>query len=232
MIRYALLLFVGVGLLVGCGNGEEVDPEDADADPDAEMEAGVEGPQDEFWANIEALCGQAFAGEAVDSPDDEGDFDGEEMIMHVRQCYDTEILIPLHVGDDHSRTWILTKGDDFIRLKHDHREEDGSEEEVSQYGGETADEGSATSQSFPADEFTAELIPAAASNVWTIEIDPDEAFRYILVREETGARFEFAFDLTETVDTPPAPWGYEETEPTHGEPAEDEAEEEESEEQD
>ena len=212
MIRYALLLFLSVGLIVGCGNGEEVDPDDLDDEPETEAES----TQDEFWSNIEDLCGEAFAGEAVDSPEDEDDFDGEELVMHVRQCYDSEILIPVHVGDDHSRTWILTKGDDFIRLKHDHREEDGTEEEVSQYGGETADAGSATSQSFPADEFTAELIPEAASNVWTMEVDPGETFTYILVREETGARFEFKFDLTESVDTPPAPWGYEDTEPTHG----------------
>jgi hypothetical protein len=45
---------------------------------------------------------------------------------------------------------------------------------------------------------------------------PRERFAYQLVRtgEEWVVRWEF--DLTETVEPPPAPWGYEDTEPTHG----------------
>ena len=49
--------------------------------------------------------------------------------------------------------------------------------------------------------------------MWTVEVT-DEAYTYILVRENTGVRYEIAFDLTEPVDPPPAPWGYENTEAT------------------
>jgi outer membrane protein len=35
-----------------------------------------------------------------------------EVIMHVRECSPTEIRIPLHVGENRSRVWVLTRTDD------------------------------------------------------------------------------------------------------------------------
>jgi hypothetical protein len=93
-------------------------------------------------------------------------------------------------------------------LKHDHRHEDGSEDEVTQYGGDTAGPGSAQVQEFPADTATALLIPAAATNVWTVEVHPDRIFAYALRREGTDRRFRIEFDLTRPVPPPPTPWGY------------------------
>jgi hypothetical protein len=60
--------------------------------------------------------------------------------------------------------------------------------------------------SFAADRFTGALIPAAATNVWTVEITP-EHFVYQLRRESTDRRFRVEFDLTRPVEAPPAPWG-------------------------
>ena len=54
-----------------------------------------------------------------------------------RSCDLAEIRIPFHVGEDRSRTWVMTPTSVGLRLKHDHRHEDGSEDEVTQYGGDT-----------------------------------------------------------------------------------------------
>ena len=70
-----------------------------------------------------------------------------------------------------------------------------------------ADAGTATSQAFPADAFTAELVPAAATNTWTVELVPGELFAYQLRRAGTDRRFRVEFDLSEVTDTPPPPWG-------------------------
>jgi hypothetical protein len=164
-------------------------------------------PQDEFFAHLEALCGRAFAGEAVLASG--AGFEGE-MIMHVRRCDPDEIQIPLHVGENRSRTWIVTRADEGLRLKHDHRVEDGSDDPVTQYGGDTREAGTATSQSFPADAFTTELLPEAATNVWTMTIEPGVRFTYHLTRHGEP-RATFVFDLDREVEPPPAPWGYEGT---------------------
>jgi hypothetical protein len=164
--------------------------------------------QAQFWSHLQALCGRAFAGELVEAPAGDTTFLDRELVMHVRQCGEREILVPFHVGDDRSRTWVLTRTEGGLRLKHDHRHRDGSEDEITQYGGDTAARGTAQRQEFPADAHTASLIPAAATNVWTVEVVPGEAFVYALRREGTDRRFRIRFDLNRPVPPPPAPWGH------------------------
>jgi hypothetical protein len=164
--------------------------------------------QVEFWNRLRALCGQAFEGKVVEgtAPSDAA-FKDQRMVMHVRACSDNEIRIPFHVGADRSRTWVITRTPAGLRLKHDHRHADGSEDKVTQYGGDTAAAGTAGRQDFPADAFTAQLIPAAATNIWTLIVEPGKLFGYGLRREAEGRRFRVEFDLTKPVEAPPAPWG-------------------------
>jgi hypothetical protein len=164
--------------------------------------------QDVFWANLTALCGQAFEGRVVEgtAPSDAA-FAGQRLVMHVRACGENEIRIPFHVGDNRSRTWVITRTAAGLRLKHDHRHEDGSEDKVTQYGGDTSAAGTGERQEFAADAFTAALIPAAATNIWTMTVSPGKTFGYGLRREAEGRRFRVEFDLTRPVTPPPAPWG-------------------------
>ncbi|MGH8084723.1 MAG: hypothetical protein ACREPV_05545 [Lysobacter sp.] len=188
-------------------------PESATAPP-ATATVPAQAPADAFMANIASLCGQAFAGTVVaDTPAPTGadPFADKALVMHVRECSEDGIRIPFHVGDDRSRTWMLTRTDDGLRLKHDHRHEDGSEDAVTMYGGDTANAGSATRQEFPVDAesramFTREGMTVSNSNTWAMEIEPGEAFVYELARPG-GRLFRVEFDLTQTVETPPAPWG-------------------------
>ena len=164
-------------------------------------------PQEKFWEALQALCGGAFGGRATEAPPGDTTFTDKRLVMHVRQCSPTEIRIPFHVGEDRSRTWVLTRTETGLRLKHDHRHADGSEDEVTQYGGDTPAPGTATRQEFHADAHTSTLIPAAKTNVWTVEVHPGRAFVYALRREGTDRRFRIEFDLTMRTGTPPAPWG-------------------------
>lgn len=192
-MRILSLITLTAILFIGCGAPA---PEEAPG-------------QDVFWSNLESLCGSAFAGEMTAGSEADTSFAAHQMVMHVRECSSDTIKIPFHVGDDHSRTWVLTRTDTGLRLKHDHRHEDGSEDEITQYGGDTEGPGSAMAQHFHADEFTAGLIPAASSNVWTMEVYPDSAFTYALRREAENRHFQVDFDITQPVDTPPDPWGHE-----------------------
>lgn len=163
--------------------------------------------QDHFWASLQRLCGRAYAGRLVQGSAADSTFAREPLVMHVRHCSDAEIRIPFHVGADRSRTWVLSRTAGGLRLKHDHRHRDGSADPITQYGGDTRGSGSAVQQQFYADAHTAGLIPAAAANVWTVEVVPGETFAYALRREGTDRRFRVEFDLTEPVAPPPAPWG-------------------------
>jgi hypothetical protein len=196
--RAALLASV---ILAGCGNEPPPLPEGYEAP------RTVVVPQDEFWAELTAICGNAYTGSVVESEPPDEAMSSATLVMHVRECSDTLIRVPFHVGEDRSRTWVFTRTATGLRLKHDHRHEDGTEDEVTQYGGDTAGEGEAHLQEFAADEHTATLIPAAARNVWTVEIHPGATFVYGLRREGTDRLFRAEFEIGVPVAAPPPPWG-------------------------
>ena len=167
-------------------------------------------PQDQFVARLKAHCGKAYAGRVVSTDAADADMRGQMLIMHVRGCHADRVEIPFHVGSDRSRTWIVTRTDTGLRLKHDHRHEDGSADAVTFYGGDTADAGSATRQTFPVDaesiaSFRANKLDASVTNIWAMEVN-DDSFAYELRRANRFFRVEF--DLTKPVAPPPAPWGW------------------------
>lgn len=174
----------------------------------ASLGATAANEQDAFWASLQRLCGRAYAGTLVEGSAADSSFRSAPLVMHVRQCAPGEVRIPFHVGENRSRTWIVTRTEGGLRLKHDHRHEDGGEDRVTQYGGDTRGAGTAARQEFYADAHTASLIPAAVTNVWTMEVIPGQRFAYALRREGTDRRFRVEFDLTRPVTPPPAPWGY------------------------
>jgi hypothetical protein len=166
-----------------------------------------EAPEGRLWTSLQALCGSAFEGKVVEAPPADMTFAGKKLTMHVRECTPAVIRIPFHVGEDRSRTWVLTRTPSGIRLKHDHRHEDGTEDKVSQYGGDSRAGAMPNKIEFPADTQTVGIIPEAKTNVWTIELEPGKSFVYALRREGTDRRFRIEFDLGRTVAAPPAPWG-------------------------
>ena len=167
---------------------------------------------DGFFDNIAAHCGKAYEGKvSVDNAAGPSSFAGKKLVMHVRRCNERELQVPFHVGDDASRTWIITKTGSGLSLKHDHRHKDGSDDKSTMYGGHTLDAGFANAQSFPADQYSKELfvsqgIPQSMGNTWQMYIYPKQ-FTYRLVRE--GREFRVDFDLTKPITPPSAPWGYE-----------------------
>lgn len=168
----------------------------------------VDTPTEQYWKQLTALCDRAFEGTVVEAPPNDTTFANKTLVMHVRECSDSVVKIPFHVGENRSRTWVLTRTTDGIRLKHDHRHEDGHPDSVTQYGGNSRSPVLATRAEFPADSFTKALIPAAATNVWTVQVDSSSKFAYALRREGTDRRFRIEFDLTKPVAAPPAPWGH------------------------
>jgi hypothetical protein len=179
--------------------------------------AAVPAPQpaDAFMARLQALCGKAFAGRLVTGDPADEAMASKPLVMHVRECRSGEVRIPFHVGDDRSRTWIVTRTAAGLRLKHDHRHADGAPDELTMYGGDTVTPGTAGRQQFPADAesialFTRTGRTVSNSNVWAMEVQP-RLFAYELRRPPIpgGRFFRVEFDMTRAVATPPPPWGAE-----------------------
>ena len=166
-------------------------------------------PVQVWWDSISALCGKAFPGTLEMAPEGDTGFLDKDLVMHVRDCTSTRIRIPFIVGDNRSRTWVLTRHGDRIELKHDHRHEDGSPDAITQYGGTSSNAGSSQAQMFPADDATSERLPGSGlRSVWLMEIDSPKRFIYAANRVGTDRAFRIAFDLTRPVQVPEAPWGW------------------------
>lgn len=189
----AALLAVATLALTGCaGQGRAPDPADA------------------FLARIEPLCGKAYAGRVVTTDPADATFAGKPLVMHVAHCETGRVRIPFHVGEDRSRTWVLTRTSSGLQLKHDHRHEDGTSDVLTMYGGDTTTPGTAERQDFPVDAHSIALFRAndravSVTNVWAMEVTP-KMFAYELRRP--GRHFRVEFDLTTPIATPPMPWGW------------------------
>jgi len=150
-----------------------------------------------FRENLEPLCGKTFTGKLVYPEEGREPFSSNPLSMTVAVCNPDIVKIPFQVGNDRSRTWVLTFSDDGLQLKHDHRHEDGTPDDVTNYGGLASSESTAWEVHFPADEETAEMLPRAKNNVWTMAIDRDaKIFSYILsVDGRKAVQVDFDIDL-------------------------------------
>ena len=168
----------------------------------------VATPLDDYWNTLQSLCGKAYEGRLVLSPPGDDSFSGKKLVMHVRSCTPRQIRIPFFVGEDRSRTWVLTRSGERLQLQHDHRHADGSSDDITLYGGTSSNRGSERAQLFPADDATAQMLPTAHANVWMMEVERDKVFAYHLQRLGTERLFRIEFDLSRDIEPPAAPWGW------------------------
>jgi hypothetical protein len=176
---------------------------------DAARPAELASEQAAFWAALQAHCGNAYRGRVSDATAYYASATAGDAVMHFMDCADDRIHIPFHLGENRSRNWILTRVGGTIRLKHDHRNPDGTEEEISQYGGDAPVPGLPTRQIFPADDHTARILPDRADNFWFFDFVDGETLHYGVHWPKHGHSVRFEFDLSTPVEPPPRPWGYE-----------------------
>ncbi|MBL7843049.1 MAG: hypothetical protein JNK44_04230 [Cyclobacteriaceae bacterium] len=162
--------------------------------------AGTPPTEKEFLKNLNKFCGKSFAGKAVFPEGDKDPFKGQALKIHFAKCTDTEVRIPFQVGEDKSRTWVLTLDENGLLLKHDHRHEDGTPDEITMYGGYARQGGRAFEQSFPADAHTANLIPAASTNEWSLVLNPDKKILSYILKRDGQLRFHADFDLSKSLE--------------------------------
>lgn len=175
-------------LLAGCASSVEAPHEPTD-------------PQELFLGGLHSMCGRAYEGRVVTNDAADADFRGKRLVMQV-DCANDVVRMPFWVGDDRSRTWVITHTRTGLRLKHDHRHTDGTEDVLSQYGGDTISAGTETRQEFPVDPFSKDLFTrqgrtVSNTNVWAMEVQPGQMFAYELRRP--GRHFRVEFDLTRPV---------------------------------
>lgn len=159
---------------------------------------------EKFLTSLSTHCGKAYKGQVV-SPNVPADFKDKELLMRVISCKADEVKISFFVGEDLSRTWIYTLVDGKVKLKHDHRHQDGTPDDITMYGGTATNTGFADMQFFPSDQQTVDMMSSIAGNVWWVTIN-DNIYTYNLKRVDKTSFFSVSFDLSTPVATDKMPW--------------------------
>ena len=165
-----------------------------------EGSASTQSQQAQFFSQLSGLCGNTYVGKTLYPNVATDPFVGVKLTINFSSCDKTRIHVPFHVGDDTSRTWIITLTDAGLLLKHDHRHKDGTADDVTLYGGYASSDGTLNSQSFYADEYTAKLIPAAKTNVWQLIIDNDQKTLTYYLERNSKKRYKAVFDLKNKIN--------------------------------
>lgn len=178
-MKHIALIIVLALLFAACGNDNDAETAAADAP--------TETVHEQFFNNVASLCGETFSGESTYPDDPDHDLVDTELVVNIVECEENMIKVNLHRDTDtwHA-TWVLEKRENGLHLYHDHigeREYEEGEEPLTGYGGYADDQGDATTQFFPADDHTAEILPEASTNVWMMSMNlEEESFIYYLER--------------------------------------------------
>ena len=146
--------------------------------------------RDGFMATLKTLCGQRFEGGQTYAVDPNNEFANKTISTEVI-CSTADVRMPVKVGEDRSRTWIFTRPAAGLELRHDHRHADGTPDKVTMYGGMAQPGGSARSQAFLADAYTARLVPGADTNLWTVTLSEDGSVLTYRLERHAKPRAEF-----------------------------------------
>jgi hypothetical protein len=154
-------------------------------------------PHDVWFANLSALCGLSFEGKVVSTDAIDEDWRRQRIVATIGPCTDNEVRVPLALGEDRSRTWIITYSKDGTRLAHDHRHADGTPDVLTLYGGASGGISHERQQQFPADDYSKALFEregraVSKDNVWTIEVWPEyKRLTYRLTRPNRNFQLDF-----------------------------------------
>lgn len=147
-----------------------------------------------LFETLAELEGQSFVG-AMTFPEQPDHPMNQIMKIEVQKTTTGELRIPLQVGDDRSRTWVLSRTESGIQLKHEHRHADGHLDATTNYGGCDNSPKLGNLLIFPADQETAELLPEASSNVWSLRLSPDGRTLTYYLERHARPRFEAQFKI-------------------------------------
>ena len=163
-----------------------------------------------FFDRFLGYCGQSFAAHIVED-DQPSEAWNQPLVLHIRDCEADTLRMPLHVGEDRSRTWVLQRTEKGLNFQHIHLHEDGSADAVSPYGGHTAETGTESLQSFPVDAASKTLfeqngLAVSTQNTWRLGFPSADILSYQLTRPNRS--FIVHVDLSQPVEEPPPAWGY------------------------
>ena len=169
MKHFLPLLFTVSLFLIACAGGES---DTSEMNPEAFHES--------FFNTLLAECGSVYTAESTYPEDEAHPLVGTELRIEIIDCSERQVRMELiRNGDYWHGAWVVEMREEGLHLYHDHlgtvrTMDDLGEDDYHGYGGYADGSGNSLTQYFPADDITAEMIPAATTNVWMLSLVADE----------------------------------------------------------
>lgn len=190
-MKHLLRILFCASVIAACSSGENENPGQSLSDHEA------------FFNKLAEQCGSTWSGSSTYPDEEDHPLVGTELRVEINECDENHVRMELYRdGDYWHGAWVVEMREDGLHLFHDHlgtvrTPDDLGEDDYHGYGGYADDSGDSLTQYFPADDDTAEMIPAAATNVWMISILPEEKQLIYYLERDSAPRFRAVF--TETV---------------------------------
>lgn len=155
--------------------------------------------QHSFFDNLQGLCKKKFAGYIVYPAGKEAPFQGKKIWIEVASCSAKEIRIPINIGEKIYRTLILGRNESGVYLQHENKRPDGSQAEISLYGGKALSHQSPFLLVFPADSYSKQLLGSERNSSWSLSISSDKSTLSYIAESDGRLDIQIDFNLSTTL---------------------------------
>jgi len=116
--------------------------------------------------------------------------------LEVAQCNQKEIRMPIYINEKIYRTLILSQDQSNYILRHENKRSDGTQAEISMYGGQTDGKKDAFLLLFPADGYSRQLLGAELNYAWSLAFTSDKSTLSYMIENNGKLTLQIDFDLS------------------------------------
>jgi hypothetical protein len=148
-----------------------------------------------FYKQLRLLCGKRINGMVLYPAGAEAPFRGLEIRLEIAQCSDREIRMPIYIDNKVYRTLIVGQDQTGYTLRHENKRPNGTQADISMYGGHTTDAGTGYLLIFPADGYTKQLMGPELNYVWSLAFNSERTTLSYMAESNGKLNLQLDFNL-------------------------------------
>lgn len=152
-----------------------------------------------FLENFHHFCKKEFKGSIVYPAGNDAPFKGQLIKVKVIHISPNEIQLPITIGNKIYRILHLKKDANGVWLQHENKKPDGTQAEISLYGGKAINSDKPFLMVFQADAYTKALLGSERNSSWLLAFSNDKQILTYIAQSDGFLDLQLDFDLTTPV---------------------------------
>jgi hypothetical protein len=152
-----------------------------------------------FYQQLKMHCGQKLTGVVLYPSGKEAPFQGMPIWLELVACSDKEIRMPIYINQKIYRTLVLSQDKTHYTLRHENKRPDGTQAEISMYGGQTTGKTDNYLLLFPADGYSRQLLGAELNYAWSLGFNSDKSTLSYMIENDGKLTLQIDFDFNQPV---------------------------------